>query len=165
VDRTARAAGPVHQGEPVAGLHELGLPGAEAEAVDLAVCRDQGTVAVEHQRGVPQVLALRAALAVGRTLHDRAGVQHDPRLARRGGHRLRHGPVDGLGPLLPRRVVEAPGGPELGQDDEVVAGLGAHHRSHPLGALLDALLVAVGQLDHGNAHVSLPASGLGRVRR
>ena len=53
---------------------------------------------------------------------------------------------------LPGVVGEAAVGPQLGQHHEVGAGLGPHQGGHPVDAVGQRLVVAVGQLDDVDSH-------------
>ncbi len=148
-----RAAGAVRQVEDddvLAGLHELRLAGAEPEAVDLAVDRQPIAVPREEERGVGERVAVGPRL--GQPLDEGAGVQRGA--GRAGGVRHRRGEaaVQRLGLVVPAGVVEAGRGPQLRQHHEVVAALLRDELRGPVDAGARGLVVAVGQLEEGDAH-------------
>ena len=134
------------------GLERRGLPRPEPEPVDLAIGGEPIAVRPEQHRGVPQAATLRAAVIAGGPLDDAAGVQDDPGVPRGLGHRVHHGPVDGLGALGPVPVVEAPVRPQLGQHDEVGSALVTDQGRHPLDPLGHRFGVAVAHLEDVHPH-------------
>ena len=90
---------------------------------------------------------------LGRTIDDPDDVE---------GHG--HVSVDALGLLGPGLVGEAPVGPQLGEDDEVVPALLTHQRDDALDTVGEQLLVAVGDLDECDLHdcISLSCTGCER---